>query len=111
MQAIRSIILCGCTAEKGRCAFKSWHAGAGCKCACHFTQEQTQQLISAYIALMPDQLAGFMKGRMKEKQKSLPGERTLVTYSCGHEILLDWKPSSMARQYMQQNPCDDCREK
>lgn len=109
MQVIRSIILCGCTAEKSRCVYKSWHAGAGCKCPCHFTQEQTQQLVSAYLTLAPDQIAGYLKNRLT-KQGKAPIEQAVAIYSCGHEIVLERKLSAMAQQYVQQNPCDDCRE-
>lgn len=68
-------------------------------------------MFSAYLTLSPS-VAGWLKKRVgtPDKTKLSAGAFT-ATYLCGHEYAVDRKPSTMALQYMQQNLCEDCRDK
>ena len=106
MNKLRPLILCGCTGDAPtRCAHKSW-AGGACKCPCHFTQEQTQRLISAYIHASDGQVAGFIKNMSAKTKESTTAY--MITAACGHEKHLSQKPSQMASMYIKQHSCDDC---
>ena len=102
--ALRSLILCGCIKDTPtRCTFS--FAGKGCKCPCHYTQDQTQRLITAYFIVDDGQISGFVKNQAQAKKSS----SVSVSYSCGHEFVFDQRPSAMGLQYIHQNQCENCR--
>lgn len=105
MKVIRSLILCGCTGdESSRCAHKSW-TNSRCLCPCHYSQEQTDRLISAYVTLNSPSV-GLIRKRLPVVQ---PETAFVAAYRCGHERNFERKPSVSAFLYIQQNPCDTCR--
>ena len=105
MKLLRSLLLCGCTGEaSNKCAFKSW-AGSQCQCPCHYTNEQRERLISAYLSI--EQSFCYINKRLVKKVAE-PSAKLVVAYGCGHDKEFDGKLSRMAMQYIQQNPCDAC---
>lgn len=108
MKTLRPLIKCGCTSDSTtRCVHRS-AAGGGCLCPCHFTQEQAQRLISAYLHVGEGQIAGFIKNSVPKKTVDTAGR--VVIASCGHESVMHDRPSKMAELYVRQHPCDLCRE-
>ncbi len=107
MKILKSLLLCGCPdTEASRCVYKGW-TGASCHCPCHYSNEQTMKLLSAYLSV--EQLANFARKRITAPVKAAPA--FAVIHQCGHEKHFDRQVSKMAIQYIQQNDCDDCREK
>lgn len=106
MKVLRNLILCGCTNDTPtRCAHRTWLSN-GCLCPCHFSNEQTQRLLSAYISNGP-QFAGFLERRLGKPVATTSG--TKVTAGCGHDLVFEQAISKMAMQYVQQNRCDSCQ--
>lgn len=111
MKALRSLLLCGCTADEPvRCAHKTWLSN-GCLCPCHFSTEKTHRLLSAYLAVGGAETNGFLRRRLSLGTAGSPASGALtIHYSCGHERHFDVKPSMMAMGYIRQNRCEKCRE-
>jgi len=111
MKAIRPLIRCGCTGDEvSRCVFRS-PMSSRCLCPCHYSDDDVHRLLGALMSGAPS-IEGWIKNRLKMEavKKTAPSEPdVLVNHSCGHEKRLTKKPSPMAAQYIQQNPCDECR--
>lgn len=109
MKTLRPLILCGCTSDTANsCALKSW-VGRACLCPCHYTNEQTKRLVSAYVHAGEGQVAGFIKNLVAKTEKVAKTEHSVMA-ACGHEKHFEQKPSQMAALYIKQHPCDQCSQ-
>lgn len=106
MKTLRPLIFCGCTTDKAKdCCHKSRNIGV-CRCPCHFTEEETRRIISAYIHVGDEQVSGFLKNLFAKKKEAVPAHRIMAV--CGHEKYFEYKLSQMAALYIMQHPCGQC---
>ncbi len=107
-ELLRPSLKCFCVGERNQCPNRGERRNTTCRCPCHFTQEELQNMAASIVRLVPN-VSGFLA---RQVAKSGTAAKRLggipIAYSCGHEMVPESSLSRMAIAYIQTHRCDNC---